>query len=299
MGQSVASRAGSSRAGTEIGRYGAAVAHLKCFVLEDPLRQLWEESQKEGFRYWEGRDLGNDLETVKDEAMEAFKEAVSEIITLESIALGLGRALVRFKRVEELKPLVGPIVQSFMQGLEPSKSEVLERILAELRAKGLLTDDPDPTEVEVESLRLEMAGVGLIPRPRGWEASMDAAYRVRRLSLGKGRGLHMTRLWHCGRLCYIMGRDLCLEDLADRCSTRSILSSAPQWHAWMGRGRSSSDEAEQEAVEGHKILASGPVASHCRSEHRPTLGRVGVRPWTWIPLSPCSRPSSCPALRCG
>ena len=146
-----------SRAGTEIGRYGAAVAHLKCFPLEDPVRQLWEESHKEGFRYWEGRDLGNDLETVKDEAMESFNEAVSKIITLESIALGLGRALVRFKRVEELKQLVAPIVESFMQGLEPSKDEVMERILAELRAKGLLTD-PEPVDLEVESLHLEMAG---------------------------------------------------------------------------------------------------------------------------------------------
>ena len=85
---------------------------------------------------------------------------------------------------------------------------------------------------------------------------MDAACRVHRLSPGKSQGLWVPERWHSGRLCYIMGCDLCLENLPDRrysCTvfepfpyrTRSILSSAPQCHACMVRGRSSSDEAKQ------------------------------------------------------
>lgn len=139
----------------EIQKYAGAAA---CFQRYDgPVREAWEAAQGDGLQYWEGKAEGEELEQVAAQARAGLDAAVAEGVTTESLAQGLGRALARFRRVAQFKPLVAPNVQNGLKRIgkmgmvappEDGPDESYHKACAEEALQGALK------ELRMEGVRL-------------------------------------------------------------------------------------------------------------------------------------------------
>jgi hypothetical protein len=105
------------RVKAEIIKYAGAISHFKRYE-NVPVGELWEDAYADGFSYW--RIMPSDqqgIEEVSRQARAGFDNAIEGGLTPESLALGLGRALTRFKMVPQFKPLVDPMVNAALTQL--------------------------------------------------------------------------------------------------------------------------------------------------------------------------------------
>lgn len=139
----------------EIAKYAGAVASFKRFAPGHPIRDLWEQYAGAGVTYWDGVPCeGEELEQVAHQARQGFDAALATgPVTPEALAEGLARAVGRFQRVPQFKPLLAPAVVRGLERLgkgpiEPpacqdeaflqaARTEVVETALKELRTVGV------------------------------------------------------------------------------------------------------------------------------------------------------------------
>jgi hypothetical protein len=101
----------------QIVKYVGAIAHFKRYE-SGPMSDLWDDAHADGFSYWRIMPCDQqDLMDVSRQAREGFESAVEGGLTPETLALGLGRALTRFKIVKDFKAFVEPMVSAMMAQL--------------------------------------------------------------------------------------------------------------------------------------------------------------------------------------
>jgi len=143
----------------EIRKYASAIAYFKRYE-NVPIGELWDDAYADGFSYW--RIMPSDeqgLDDVTKQARAGFDNATEGGLTPESLALGLGRALARFKLVPHFKPLVDPMVNAILRQLgragaveEPAaganreyyvacRQEVTASAIRELQKSNLIASD--------------------------------------------------------------------------------------------------------------------------------------------------------------
>jgi len=97
------------------------VALFKQYEKGNPLRDEWEEAHSKGFKYWESQGISQtengDISKVAGEAKQGYSDAIKSEHSSTALALGLGRAMTRFKLVSNFKNDVVPTVTEAAKSL--------------------------------------------------------------------------------------------------------------------------------------------------------------------------------------